>query len=322
MSKNTIKGRTQRPVKGVAVVGGITIDIEGFPHSELKAYDSNPGIIKISYGGVGRNITENLARLSLPVTFFSAVGDDFMGHNAKRNLEELGVDVSKVLVLDGENTAMYLSILNDFGDMELGLCNMDVLEKISLSSIENILDLLKDKDMVCLDTNLSEEVLDFLTKELKGIPLFLDTVSVTKAPRAKDLIGRFHTIKPNRIEAEALLGEEILSEKALKKAGEYFIGQGVKRVFISLGSGGVYYKDDKKEAIINPQPSELKSATGAGDAFSAAAILGHIEGWDIEETARIAMENSRIAMESQSAVNPKLSRGYLMERMGKKGNDK
>jgi pseudouridine kinase len=47
----------------IGIIGGINIDIEGAPFKKLKYQDSNPGKIRLSYGGVGRNIAENLARL-------------------------------------------------------------------------------------------------------------------------------------------------------------------------------------------------------------------------------------------------------------------
>ena len=47
----------------ITVIGGINIDIEGSPFNKLRREDSNPGRISLSYGGVGRNITENIARI-------------------------------------------------------------------------------------------------------------------------------------------------------------------------------------------------------------------------------------------------------------------
>ena len=47
----------------ITIVGGINIDIEGRPYAPLRREDSNPGKISIAYGGVGRNITENVARM-------------------------------------------------------------------------------------------------------------------------------------------------------------------------------------------------------------------------------------------------------------------
>lgn len=44
----------------VTIVGGVNGDIIGFPLSNLVPQDSNPGEVKISPGGVGSNIAENL----------------------------------------------------------------------------------------------------------------------------------------------------------------------------------------------------------------------------------------------------------------------
>ena len=96
----------------ITVVGGINIDIEGSPFEKLKYHDSNPGRINLAFGGVGRNIAENAARLGGDVAMVSVIGDDQMGKAAKMELEDLGVDTSCIRTLQGRNSAMYLSILH------------------------------------------------------------------------------------------------------------------------------------------------------------------------------------------------------------------
>ena len=65
----------------ITVIGGINIDIEGCPRKALLPSDSNPGDISISFGGVGRNIVENGARLGADVGLISLTGEDFLGNN-------------------------------------------------------------------------------------------------------------------------------------------------------------------------------------------------------------------------------------------------
>ncbi|HWQ78166.1 MAG TPA: carbohydrate kinase family protein [Anaerovoracaceae bacterium] len=300
------------------VIGGITADIEGHPYKQLIPGDSNPGKISMSYGGVGRNITENLARMGASVSFVSVAGDDFAGRGAVRELSDIGVNVENVRLLPEENTAVYMSILNIVGDMELGLCNMDVLERISTDFIDEAYVSIKNSGIIGIDTNLTEETLDYATRKLRDIPLFLDPVSVTKAERAKEIIGRFHTIKPNRIEAEVISGMSILSTDELEKAAAWFIGQGVKRVFITLGPGGVFYSDGQDSGLIRPAPAEaaIVSATGAGDAFSAAVIYSHLQGFNIRKTAETGMAAAAIAMRSKTAVNRQMSGEMLRKTIG------
>ena len=70
----------------IVIIGGINIDIEGYPYRQLKYQDSNPGKILIAYGGVGRNIAENAARMGADVAMVSAIGSDEIGKGAKEHL--------------------------------------------------------------------------------------------------------------------------------------------------------------------------------------------------------------------------------------------
>lgn len=298
----------------IIIVGGINIDIEGSPYAALCPADSNPGKVGISYGGVGRNIVENIARLGGDVGMVSLTGVDAMGMDAKRYLEDLGVDTTYIEQLHGESTGMYLSILNDKNDMELAICNMDIFEKMTPDFLEDRLEYLSGAQIVGVDCNLDEEALEYITANL-DVPLFLEPVSASKAERVKGLIGRFHTIKPNLIEAEMLSGIKIDSDASLQKAGQWFFDQGVKRVFISLGERGAYYKDESSEGLVAPKLVKLVSATGAGDAFSAAILYGHVHGMPAKAIAEMGMACSSIAVETKTAVNPEMSMEMVEERM-------
>ena len=60
----------------IVVIGGSNVDYIAKSDSEFKLKDSNTGILNVSFGGVGRNITENLLRLKNDVTFFTSIGND------------------------------------------------------------------------------------------------------------------------------------------------------------------------------------------------------------------------------------------------------
>jgi len=57
----------------VCVIVGANIDLQGSSDNALLLNDSNPGEISMSSGGVGINIAENIARLSIPTKIFSYV---------------------------------------------------------------------------------------------------------------------------------------------------------------------------------------------------------------------------------------------------------
>ena len=70
------KGYVLRSGTYAAVVGGVNLDIGGQSDGPLVPGDSNPGRVRISLGGVGRNIAHNMALLGLDVRFLTAFGDD------------------------------------------------------------------------------------------------------------------------------------------------------------------------------------------------------------------------------------------------------
>ena len=78
----------------VTVIGGSNMDIQGFPNNPLVMYDSNPGKVDISMGGVGRNIAENLSRLNVNTKLISAIGNDLYGNTILSECKNLNIDVN------------------------------------------------------------------------------------------------------------------------------------------------------------------------------------------------------------------------------------
>lgn len=300
----------------ITIVGGINIDIEGSPFEKLKYQDSNPGRINLAFGGVGRNITENAARLGGDVAMVSVIGDDQMGQAAKAELEGLGVDTSCIRTLKGRNSAMYLSILDDRNDMELAICDIDIIDAITPAVLEEHRDFISGSKILALDGNLSEELIRCSVDMFKDIPIFFDPVSSAKAVKAKHCLGGFDSMKPNIMEAEILTGVTINGDEDVRRAADRLLEKGLKRVFITLNKDGVYYRDEKSEGFIRPADDlNIISATGAGDSFSATILLGSVKGRETEEIARMGMAAASIAMESSRAVNENMNIQELLRRL-------
>ena len=95
------KGYIVRTAPYVVVVGGVNLDIGGRPHGELVAADSNPGQVRMSLGGVGRNIAHNMALMGLDVRMLTAFGDDMNAQRIAASCGELGIDISQCLTVPG-----------------------------------------------------------------------------------------------------------------------------------------------------------------------------------------------------------------------------
>jgi hypothetical protein len=80
------------------VVGGAVVDLllRPLPGRELVLHTSNPGTASLSFGGVGRNVSEVCARLGAPPVLVTAIGPDSTGQALRRHAEAAGVRVVPV----------------------------------------------------------------------------------------------------------------------------------------------------------------------------------------------------------------------------------
>ncbi len=222
-----------------------------------------------------------------------------------------GVDLTESLYLEGGATSTYLSILNESGDMALAISHMDIFDRMSTEFIKSKNRIIQKSQLVVIDTNIPQEVIEFLLTTYKNMDFFLDTVSTTKARKVKHLIGYFHTIKPNRLEAEILSDREINDREDLIAASEYFLEQGVKNVYISLGKDGVFYNNGSNRGFAQGAPIKVINATGGGDAFIAALAYAYINNLSIEESARMGIAASMLAISHENTINPNMSEENL-----------
>lgn len=299
----------------VSIVGGINIDIQGFPNNDLILKDSNPGEVRISFGGVGRNIGENLVKLGIDTKLISAVGDDVYGRKILEESRLINLNMEESLVLSQHATSTYLSILDGNGDMMVAIAHMDIINKISVDFIKNKKNIIENSKICIIDTNIPKETIEYILTNYKGVDFFLDTVSTTKAKKIKDMIGYFHTIKPNKIEAEMLSDIKINNETDLKSTANYFLLRGVKRVFISLGEDGMYYDDGVNFSHIRSSKIHVVNATGAGDACLAALAYSHYNGFDIGLSARFSMCSAILALSHENTINPNISVENINKKM-------
>lgn len=291
----------------VSIIGGANMDIQGFPNDKLIYKDSNPGKSKISLGGVGRNIGENLTKLGINTKLITALGEDIYGNKILEEAKIIGMDMKHSIVMKEDSTSTYLSILDERGDMIVAIAHMDIFDKIPLDFIKSKKNVIENSSVCIVDTNIPQEIIEYIVNNYKNTKFFLDTVSTTKAKKIKNVIGKFHTIKPNKIEAEMLSGIPINKGEDLEKVAEFFLEKGVKRVFITLGEEGVYYNDGKSKGKISNPKVKVINATGAGDAFMAAMAYCYLKDFSLKETIKFSQTASILALSHENTINPNMS---------------
>ncbi len=308
MKKGHIAGRGYivRTAPYAVVVGGVNMDVGGRSYEGLIPRDSNPGRVRMSLGGVGRNIAHNMALMGVEVHLLTAFGDDVSAQKVAASCGELNIDISHALQVPGGATSTYLYIAGSSGDMELAVADMEIYDHVTPAFLASRAALLNSAQLVVVDTNIPAPSIQWLAENCT-VPLFADPVSTTKAEKLRPVLGRLHTLKPNRLEAELLSGVAITDADSAGRAAEALLETGLRRVFISMGGDGVLAADHSGKLHVPCIPGEMVNTTGCGDAFMAAIAWAYLEGTDLEGTARAGLAASSIAMESGETINPAMS---------------
>jgi 1-phosphofructokinase family hexose kinase len=104
----------------------------------------------------------------------------------------------------------------------------------------------------------------------RGLRVILDTSSVWLA---EGLAAQPDFVKPNREEAEALLGRSIAGPGDAKAAALALLQRGAKAAIVSLGADGLVGTDGTRTWLVVPPRIEVRSAVASGDSAVAGLAL-------------------------------------------------
>ena len=297
-----------------AVVGGVNIDIGGQSFQPLILSDSNPGRVRTSPGGVGRNIAHNLHLLGLTVRLIAAFGDDLYADVIRRSCREIGIDTEDAVTFPDEATSTYLYVADHTGEMHLAVSDMEICRFLTPDVLAEKLPVIRGAGALVLDTNIPAETIRWLCDRVP-VPIFADPVSVSKAEKLRPVLSGLYAVKPNKLEAELLTGIRIASEQDLNRAADALLETGLRQVFITLGKEGVLAADGRKRVRLPALPEVPVNTTGCGDAFMAALVWAHFRGLDVEESARAGLAAAVIAAAVRETVNPAMCEEMLLQKM-------
>src|SRR5688572_16511644 len=108
-----------KPKMSITCIGGAAVDRKYRAMDKIRPGTSNPVLSERSFGGVARNVAENIARLGVTVTLASILGEDDNGRSLLDDLERLGVGTQFIATSNAHATAEYVAILQPDGELAL-----------------------------------------------------------------------------------------------------------------------------------------------------------------------------------------------------------
>ena len=302
----------------VVVMGGSVVDLMAKPKQdqELIMKTSNPGYCIESDGGVGRNIAEALARLNAKPILYSAVGDDSRGEALLSRMEEnydLGKGRQCISIVSDLNTATYLAVLNEEGDLHTAIADMDVSAEIPVPHKET----LSHAEFLILDANPSKERLVEAAQTAKemNVNVCFEPTSVPKAcavSNERDFMQTLNYAFPNLDELLAMANVSSKTKKETLYENEYErlklittvvlnkMSQEKAHLVITMGSKGVFLASRKGESASIPTEEfihfpvteviNVENSTGAGDTFVGGFVAALLDDKNEAEAIQFGME--------------------------------
>ena len=272
----------------VLCIGGATVDRTYRLAAPLVPETSNPAAGSSGFGGVARNVAENLCRLGIATELLTRVGDDEAGGALLRQLGGAGIGSRGVLALPGHATADYVAVLTPGGELALGLAAMAILDQLTPEAIDRHAGLVAEADWVFADCNLPAAAMLALVSRRWGgaYRLAADAVSVAKSARLPASLAGIDLLFVNRDEAAAVLARHGRHDAEPAAMAEGLRSLGAGAVVVTLGADGAVAAEAAGVARWPAVAATVVDVTGAGDALIAATLAARASGETLAEAVR------------------------------------
>ena len=295
-------------------IGGAVLDRKYHAREDLIPGTSNPVDGHRGFGGVARNVAENLVRLGVDLSFISIVGADATGRDLVRHLRDLGADVRQVVTTTERPTAEYAAILDTNNDLALGIADMAVFDLLTPAHLDRCWPHLASASWVFADCNMPAATIEALIARKHGarFKLAVDAVSTPKSARLpRDLAG-IDLIFSNHDEACAILGAADPAKRpSPRDAAAALCRAGAREAIVTHGAHGYAVAAGGDVAEMRAVPARPIDITGAGDAMIAGTLYRMLGGAPLRAAAQTGALLATLTTESASSVHPELSPRFL-----------
>jgi ribokinase len=278
----------------IAVVGSLNTDLTTFLDVFPRAGETLFGTsFDLGFGGKGANQAVAAHFCGAEVMMVAKVGRDLFGEATIKNLAAVGVDATHVHVVDGVSTGVAPIFVEPNGQNRI-IVVKGANDRVTPADVDAAAADLARAQTIILQFEIPLETVYHTVRfaKARGIRCIVNPAPALPASVA-ELSGADYFI-PNESEAELITGLPVQSIEEAKTCAKALLGQGFRRVLITLGARGSLLADAAGATLMAPYAVNPVDTTGAGDAFIGSLAVFLSEG--VTERDAVARANLYAAL--------------------------
>jgi 1-phosphofructokinase family hexose kinase len=274
--------------------------------------------VRFDWGGKGFNVSRALQALGIDSVAMALVGGP-TGQMLQRGLGELGIATDLVNVAGETRTNIVITESSADRYVKVNEPGPRIRAEELARFLDRVRQQVQPGDIWVLSGSLPPGVPSDIYAQLirllraGGARPLLDT---SGDPLRLGCADHPYLVKPNLPEAGQVMGRELHSVADLRRAAQFFLGQGIEIVALSMGADGLLLAAEGEAVRVRPPQVQVRNPVGAGDALLAGIVYA-LASWGVDEDARYpALEQMArwgVAAGTAAAMRDGVSVGALAE---------
>ena len=250
----------------ITVLGSINIDLTTVANEIPRIGETMIGLSFNRYpGGKGANQAVCAAKLNTNVMFLGKVGNDDYGSFMLGEMENNGVNVSRIERCETSTGIAAISV--DIKGQNSIIVVPGANFNVDCAYIDKNKDVIKNCDLICAQHETPIEATEYAFDMAKS---YDKTTILNPAPAAnitKQLLSLADILVPNEHELSRIAGTSCNTPEEVSEAAHVLMDQGAKTIIVTMGKEGVMLFSQDTEQIFPAFKVRAIDTTAAGDSF-------------------------------------------------------